>query len=122
MCNCKAKCTTRVCSCRKAGNLCSERCHPVSKTCQNLGVSSSRSSVETLIQLIPVQSTTHISTSASEESEDEDIQHDTFITKLRTQFNDRIADAVEFAKQKGLPTIREIEKLSSEIEIEDRLT
>jgi hypothetical protein len=34
-CNCKASCTSNSCSCRKAGRLCTSRCHRSSKLCQN---------------------------------------------------------------------------------------
>jgi hypothetical protein len=34
-CNCRGSCTTNSCSCRKAGRLCTSRCHRNSKLCQN---------------------------------------------------------------------------------------
>ncbi len=34
-CNCRASCTSNGCSCRKAGQLCTSRCHRNSKLCQN---------------------------------------------------------------------------------------
>ena len=35
-CNCKGTCTTQLCtSCKKAGRLCSLRCHKNSKSCKN---------------------------------------------------------------------------------------
>lgn len=34
-CNCRGACTTNGCSCRKAGRLCSSRCHRNSKCCEN---------------------------------------------------------------------------------------
>jgi hypothetical protein len=34
-CNCRGSCTTNSCSCRKAGRLCSSRCHRNSKHCEN---------------------------------------------------------------------------------------
>ena len=34
-CNCRGSCTTNGCSCKKAGRLCSSRCHRNSKNCNN---------------------------------------------------------------------------------------
>ena len=34
-CNCRGSCTTNGCSCKKAGRLCSSRCHRNSKNCKN---------------------------------------------------------------------------------------
>jgi hypothetical protein len=34
-CNCKGDCTTNSCACKKAGRLCSSRCHRNSKCCKN---------------------------------------------------------------------------------------
>ena len=35
-CMCRGTCTTNACSCKKAGRLCSSRCHRNSKTCKNM--------------------------------------------------------------------------------------